>query len=102
MWPPSEKPSRSTCSSPRAPMKRMTSRAMSGTIPGDPVDQSRVPGVEVAPEVLQAQDWWYVRLRVAEPAVDERVSTDRDRPVLGRQLAPGVGCGPRPIAAEVV
>jgi hypothetical protein len=59
-------------------------------------------GVEVTPEVLQAQQGRSVGLRAAEPAIDEGVSTDLDRPVVGCQLAADVGRQRRPIAAEVV
>lgn len=53
----------------------------------DTVDQSRVPKIEVAPEVLQTQQGHCVGLRVTEPAVNQSIPTDLDRTVLGGQLA---------------
>ena len=58
---------------------------------GEPVDEHWVPAVEVAAEMLQADQRRRVRLLVAEAAIAERVSADLDRPVCGVSWLP-VAC----------
>ena len=99
----------STSSSPSTPTNPRTSRAMSGTLSGtipvdradatvgqqgnlafprDPVDERRVPEVEIAPEVLQTHERWCVRLSRCRIA-GRRVSRRRRRPIDSR---PSAGC----------
>src|SRR3954471_13467851 len=52
----------------------------------EPVDQRRVPAVEVPPEVLEHHQRRGRRLLVAEAPVGERYVSDLEREVLNRQL----------------
>src|SRR3954470_16385024 len=55
-------------------------------VPGQAVDEQRVPVVEVAAEVLQHHQRQRIRLGFAEAAIGERTLAYLYRKVLGRQL----------------